>query len=250
MRTGRYLVVLLGLLAFIMPQSSEAQVKSHNNDIWFHYFGKNMLSKKTSFSFETTMRYANGLSEKQQWFIRPSFDYQLTKTFIGSVGYSHYNTYVYGDPAMNKTEIPEDHVWVQGTYVANSGNFKFTHRLRDENRFVGVAVKNNEGDYEVDHYDYRNRLRYMFLATYPLVASNGVTKLSAIAGDEVFVNIGANAGKTFLNQNRLIAGLGYNFNKHHQVQLCFIHQYIWNYPNTIQESNPTLRLSYVTNFDL
>lgn len=70
---------------------------------------------------------------------------------------------------MNKTEIPEDHIWIQGTYVENCGDFKFTHRLRDENRFVGIATKNSNGEFDINHYDYRNRLRYMFLVNYPLI---------------------------------------------------------------------------------
>ncbi len=48
----------------------------------------------------------------------------------------------------------------------------------------------------------------------------------------------------------MIAGLGYSFNSQHQLQLSYIHQHIWNFGNTIQENNPTLRFSYVTAFQL
>ncbi|MEW5674962.1 DUF2490 domain-containing protein [Flavobacterium enshiense] len=228
---------------------SAQTVKSQNNNIWFHYVGKNMLTEKLSFTFEGTMRYTNGFSEKQQWFVRPSVDYQFTKGFMGSLGYSHYNTYAYGDPAMNKTSIPEDHVWIQGTYIHNSGDFKFIHRLRNEHRFVGIAKYDvASADYDIDHYEYRNRLRYMFIVNYPFTKKEGKTELFGILGDEAFINIGSNAGKTFFNQNRLIGGLGYNFNAQHQLQLLYIHQNIWNYGNTMQESNPTVRISYLTNF--
>ena len=194
------------------------------------------------------MRYANGVLEKQQYFVRPSFDYQFTKKFNGSIGYSHYNTYVYGSPALNKTDIPENNVWIQGTFVYTKGKFKFTHRLRDENRFVGIAVKNGT-DYSIDHYEYRNRLRYMFLMNYTLTKKEEKVKLFGIVGNEAFFNLGSNAGKTFFNQNRIIGGLGYNIDKNQQIQLSYIHQNIWNYTNTFQESNPTLRISYITNLD-
>ncbi|MGX7667031.1 DUF2490 domain-containing protein [Flavobacterium pedocola] len=243
----RWFVVLFSVLSSVYAL---AQEKSHNENIWLHYVGKNKLSEKVSFTFEASMRYANCFSEKQQWFVRPSVDYQFTKSFAGSLGYSHYNTYVYGDPAMNKTDIPEDHVWVQGTYVHNTGDFKFTHRLRDEHRFVGIAkYEAASGDFEIDHYDYRNRLRYMFLVNYPFTKKGGQVKLFGFLGDEVFVNMSSNAGMTFFNQNRIIGGVGYNFNTHHQVQLSYIQQYIWNYANTLQENNATFRLSYITNFD-
>ena len=243
------LLFFIGIGSLFTVNISYGQVKESNNDIWLHYFGKNMITEKFSFSFEATMRYANGVSEKQQYFIRPSVDYQFTKKFMGSVGFSHYNTYSYGNPAMNKISIPENHFWIQGTFVHNSGQLKITHRLRDEFRYVGVPVMQSNGDLEIDYYDYRNRMRYMLLFNYPLIKKEEVTKLFALFGDEVFMNIGSNAGKTFLNQNRLIGGVGYNFDKNNQVQLSYIHQNIWNYTNTFQENNPTVRLTYVTNFD-
>ena len=79
---SNFLVALIGLLGFLLPNVSVAQTKTSNNDVWFHYVGKNMLTKKLSFTLEATMRYANGLSEKQQYFIRPSIDYQFTKKSI------------------------------------------------------------------------------------------------------------------------------------------------------------------------
>jgi len=241
---------VLRFVALFLYQFIFAQVTTTNENIWLHYIGKNMLTKKLSFTFEATMRYANGFSEKQQYFIRPSIDYQFNKHFIGSIGYSHYNTYVYGETPLNKTDIPEDHVWIQGTYVTNSGDFKFTNRLRDEIRFVGIPVKNSAGGYDIDYYEHRNRLRYILLVNYPFIKdANGKSKLFLNVGDEAFLNINVTDAKTFFQQNRAIAGLGYNINTHHQLQLNYIHQNVWNLSNTIQENNPTFRISYLTNFD-
>lgn len=246
MKKQHYLLVV----ALFVCQIFLAQTKTTNENIWLHYLGKNRFNEKLSFTIEATMRYANTFNEKQQYFVRPSVDYQFTKSFSGSIGFSHYNTYSYGNPAMNKISIPENHLWFQGTYIQNSGDFKFTHRLRDELRYVGVAKTDPVSkEIDINHYEYRNRLRYMFLINYPITKVDGNTKMFALVGDEVFVNLGSNAGKTFLNQNRIIGGVGYNINKQNQIQLSYIHQNIWNYTNTFQESNPTLRLSYVTNFD-
>jgi hypothetical protein len=244
------------IISIILIQcTSHAQVKSRNNNIWLHYVGKTMLTEKLSFTLEATMRYTDWGKEKQQWFIRPSFDYKFTKAFTGSLGYSHYNTYPYGSPAMFKTSIPEDHVWIQGSFSHQLGKFKMSNRLRDENRLVGIPVmafdsSSGTSKYRIDHYQYRNRFRYMLLFSYPLLTKDGNTSLFAVFGDEAFINIGKVSGATLFNQNRIIAGLGYNFNKRHQVQVNYIHQNIWNYTNTIIESNPTIRLSYINNFSL
>lgn len=252
------LLPILMLVCSLSTRSYSQTVHSSNGDIWLHYFGKNMLTKKLSFTFEGTFRFANGFSQKQQYFVRPSLDYQFTKHMMGSVGYSHYLTYVYGSPAINKIPVPENHVWLQAQFTHQLGDLKVTNRLRDEFRYVGVAVKDAEGKYSINRYANRNRFRYMLLMNYPIVKNDKkATKLFGILGDEVFLNIGSisktpnvdkNAGATLLNQNRLIAGFGYNINPHHQVQLSFINQNIWNFPNTIEERNPTVRLSYYTNF--
>lgn len=228
---------------------SFAQVETSNNNLWLHYVGKNTFAKKTSFTLEATMRYTDWGNEKQQWFIRPSIDYQFTNKFTGSIGYTHYETYSYGDKPINKITTPEDHVWLQGVYKYKCNNFSFTHRLRNEFRFVGVAKPNSSGGFEITDRVFRDRVRYMFLLNYTLSQTEDQIKWFAVMGDEVFLNIGTNAGKTFFNQNRIIAGVGYNFNKHHQIQLNYIQQHIWNFSNSIQEENPTIRVSYITNFD-
>jgi Protein of unknown function (DUF2490) len=248
--------ILIGLIVSVFMSfintKTFAQTKSQNNNILLHYLGKNMLTKKLSFTLEGSFRFANGFSENQQYFIRPSIDYQITKHMMGSVGYSHYLTYVYGSPALNKINTPENHYWLQAQFVHQIGGLKITNRLRDENRYVGIAIKQLDNEYKIERYDYRNRFRYMLLMNYPLTKDDKkTTKLFGILGDEVFLNVnvaGRNAGKTLVNQNRLIAGLGYNFNTHNQIQLSYIHQNIWNFTDTIEESNPTVRLSYYTNF--
>ena len=60
-------LALLLMLSLICSSLMFGQEKSSNNDIWLHYFGKNKITEKFSFSFEATIRYANGFSEKQQY---------------------------------------------------------------------------------------------------------------------------------------------------------------------------------------
>jgi hypothetical protein len=238
------------LLALSMS-ASQAQVQSHNNDIWFHYMGKFMVAKKTSVSFEGVMRFANGFSEKQQFFLRPTIDYQFTKHFQGSLGYSYYKTFVYGSPSLNKIPIPEDHIFLQGLFTHQFGDLKLTNRLRDEQRWVGLAsISPGTTEYKINDYVYRNRLRYMLLASYPIIKKGKSPLLSVIVGDEAFFNIGKKSGKTLMNQNRVILGLGYQIDPHQQVQVSFIQQKIWNFSNTLEETNPTVRFSYITNINL
>lgn len=244
------MIKLRTLVLFLMLFcKSYSQQISNNTNVWLHYSGKNKLTEKWSVTLEASLRFADGLSQKQQWFVRPSVDYQFSKAFVASIGYTYYDTYVYGEIPMSKITTPESHVWLQGTYLHNINDLKVTHRLRDENRFVGIAEANNQGDFEITQYQYRNRLRYMLLLNQPLTKKEDKIKLFVVLGDEVFVNVGVKDAETVVQQNRIIGGLGYNFDTHHQIQLNYIHQNIWNLKNTIVEHNPTIRISYITNFD-
>lgn len=68
-------------MALLFSQNSHAQVKSSNNDIWFHLVNKNMITKKLSVSFEATIRYANGFSENSNGLL----DHQLITNSLKSL---------------------------------------------------------------------------------------------------------------------------------------------------------------------
>ncbi len=244
------IIALNAIILFLNHPLIFAQIKSQNNNIWLHYVGKNKVSKRTFLTLEATLRYANGLKEKQQYFVRPSIDCQVNKALIASIGYTHYNTFVYGNPALNKRPIPENHLWVQTNFTHQIGAFRLTNRIRDENRWVGLAtLKPNSSEYTISNYAYRNRLRYMPMVNFPVIKNDKNTVINGFVGDEAFINIGKNAGKTLFNQNRLIIGIGYVISKKSQIQLSYVKQQIWNYTDTLEENNPTLRVSYLTNLD-
>lgn len=236
--------VIFFLLLFSAP--AIAQLESVNSNAWLHYMGSFNLNPKYGVSLEATHRMSNFTQDFQQFFVRPSFDYKLKSNLTASLGYTYVLTGVYGSPAMNKRNMPENHVWLQGSIQNKIGKVSITNRLRNENRFVGIASPN----LEINDVDYRNRMRYMLLASLPIVQLNNSQSLNGIIGNEIFLNVGENAGATLVNQNRVIAGLGYKLNGSNQIQLAYILQNIWNYGNTIKEDNSTLRLSYVSSLKL
>lgn len=239
-----FIVVLLSFVSL----AAISQTTSSNENIWFHYFGKNKIAEHWYVNFEATMRYANGFDQKQQYFVRPSVDYEFNSKLSASVGYSHYVTYPYGNPSLFKINTPEDHLWIQTTYVQKINQWKITHRLRNEFRWVGIA--GNVGDnLEITSYAFRDRLRYLLLWQHPIKTFENGMQWYGMVGDEMFLNIGKNAGKTLMNQNRIIAGFGIQLDPNQQVQLSYIHQDIWNFANTLHESNPTIRVSYLNNLN-
>lgn len=214
--------------------NGEASTKTVNNNLWIHYIGKIQIKPKWSFTIETTDRHTDWGKQHQQWFVRPSIDHVINTHFTASIGYSHYKTFSYGNPAMFKTPLEEDHIWGQLSSKHAIKKWTVSNRLRDENRFIGPDQT------------YRNRMRYMLMINYPLISK----KLHLQFGDEAFFNVGSYSGKSVMNQNRIIAGFAWFYRPNFQIQLNYIHQNIWNYNNTIFEINPTIRLSILNTFKL
>lgn len=240
--------IALTVFVFLLANNTKAHTLSTNNNIWFHYVGKLNLSPKWSVTLEATKRYTDMGRQPQQWFVRPSVDYALSKQHTLSMGYTHYKTFSYGQPAMFYMPVPEDHAWVQINSKVKAGKGQLQLRLRHENRFVGLPQRSfdsatNTMQYRISGYEYRMRLRFMFLYTIPVLQRQDKPLLSLIAGDEAFFNLGRFSGSTLMNQNRIIAGLAWHAGLNTQLQLAYIHQHIWNFSNTILESNPTVRIS-------
>lgn len=253
--SNKYKITFVLFIHFSISSFCEAQTISQNNNIWIHGVGKIAFNSKWSFTFEACKRYTDFGKANQQWFIRPSVDFTAKNKYIYSIGYSFYKTQSYGDPAMFFMEIPEQHGWLQIARTFNTGKWKIQNRLRNENRFVGVAkrtidtISGNLND-QIESYTYRNRLRYMFIFNRPIIEFKNTKSISVLFGNEIFLNIGNFSGKSIMNQNRIIAGLVYSFDSKSQIQIAYIHQNIWNYSNTIIENNPTIRISFLNTIKL
>lgn len=239
-------------IVFLHGMSLDGQTVSRNNNSWLHQVATFRLSKHWGLGFESTYRLTEGFRTRQQWFVRPCLDYYASEKLIVTLGYSRYTTYAYGKPAMNFRPVPEDHVWLQLTHKHKVNDMRFTNRLRNENRWVGMPFSfydsaNQKTGTGISGFEYRNRLRYMFIFQKEILKKNGNPVVELVAGDEVFLNLGSYSGKTIMNQNRVIAGFQYNLNTSHKLQVTYIHQNVWNFQNTILESNPTIRLTWIYN---
>jgi hypothetical protein len=237
------------ILLFIFFSQCFGQPATRHNNLWIHSVERVNIKKKSTVVIEGVFRFANGFAQPQQLFIRPSYEYKFSNKFVGSIGYTYYNTYSYGDLPMNKTSIPEHHIWVQGLYSHKWHSLFISHRLRDEHRMVGMSILDSNKNYIIDHFEYRNRVRYMLTLTYPLLKRGDKAFLNGILADEAFFNIGSFSGASLMNQNRIIAGFGFIFSPFAQMQVCYIHQNIWNKTNTLEEVNPTLRLTFIHNLN-
>ena len=167
------------------------------------------LGDKWRFWLEGQGRFGNDMSTLSQGILRPGVGYALNEHASIWLGYAH----VFTDTPFTRTSFDEDRVWQQFLWTQALGAGTFTTRARLEQRFFDNVS------------DTGWRYRHLFKVSYPI---KGIPNVSAVAFDEVFVNLDDVAGgpQAGLDQNRAFARMGYAFSKVVKTEIGYLNQYI------------------------
>jgi hypothetical protein len=135
--------------------------------------------------------------------------YQLNDNASLALGYVHDWIHPLEKPAYQESRPYQDFVWNQ-----NIGYFKLLSRTRMEERINQTT--GNTG----------YRPRQLLQISHPLPFMEG---LSAYVGDEVFFYLNQNKfGKQGFSENRVLAGLSYQFTPQFGADLGYLGQYVDN----------------------
>lgn len=215
---------------------------------WVMYFGNHKLSEHWGVHTEYQWRRADLFQDWQQSLMRLGVDY-YAKNAQYTAGYGWIKTFQYGDQPISHN-FNEHRIWEQLILKSKAGRFDFQHRYRLEQRFLeNWRIVN--GNWEMDGYLFRQRVRYRFLVTVPLSRKEMADNTLFLAVyDEPFLGFGKGIGKNILDQNRLYGALGWRFNKNFNVQLGYLNQYIVKTDGIKAERNHTLQIGVTYNLDL
>ena len=218
---------------------------------WFIFASNVKLSQRINVYTDLHLRYVDNFQPMQNQF-RVAVEYIVSnKLAVAPLGYAYIWNFIYGDqPATYENN--ERRFYQQLTYRHSAGKFSFNHRFRFEERFLQVHSKNSS-DQVVDEgfTNVQYRLRYRGMLTYALNAAEikpGTLFLSVY--DEVFISRGAKVVYYYPDQNRVFAGLGYQFAKNISLQSGFLYQLIIKSSGTQQENNIGVLTQFTCNFDL
>jgi hypothetical protein len=232
--------IWLALAAIVSVPCSAQGLQDTNVNAWFMYFGDHPVSDRFGVHLEGQARRADAGLTWQQLLIRPGINYQLNGNVMFTVGYAFARSSPYGDyPA--RSIFPEHRVFQQALIKHKFGKIAFQHRLRLEQRLVGVA-----SDWEL-----RNRFRYMLRADIPLPFAKSKGKPFGLGiYDEPFVHFGGNRGIRFLDQNRAYAALTYKLTRSNRLEFGYLHQYVPQRNGIISEHNHTLQFAWFSTVPL
>jgi hypothetical protein len=250
----KLLTTLLFLYLSIPGYSQNEKNIDDQTVAWAAYFGTHKLSDQWSLWTELQIRRAEFVNEWKQVLPRVGLNYHLNNNVILTIGYAYLWTYPYGVQPIPLDGVRYEHrPWQQVTLLHESGNVKFQHRFRLEQRFLQnwTAINPDTGLRQItDGYELQNRMRYRMLLSLPLTKnSNGEQKLFATIYDEIFINFGDNIGFNLFDQNRIGGTLGFQVSPKVNFQVGYMNQVIQKPNGRDIENNHALTLFIIANSD-
>lgn len=181
---------------------------------WLKISADMPLRHRWSLYSEVESRQANAYLGAQQ-LGRVGFRLHVAPNFSLTTGYvlaaTEYGT---GDDSR----APEHRFYQEVALAETTGPFRTSHRLRAEERWLRPAPD--------QAFRFAPRLRYQLRLVVPLHAGGrlpvGGTYL--VAADEVFAGLGARTSRSFFEENRASAGLGYRVSPRATVEMAYLHQ--------------------------
>jgi len=239
--------ISIGTLTFAQPAGRAIVNQSAQ---WFATTANLKVAKRLTILLDGQYRFIEG--EPQQYQSRVGLDVKINDHLsIIPIAYVYTWNYLYGkQPASYANN--EHRFWQQAFYKHTVGRLKLDHRVRYERRFIQQHSKMSSGEVIYDGYQQRqNRARYRFMARYPLNKPSIDPKaLFASVYDEVFISWGGPVTFHKPDQNRIFAGLGYQFTKEFNLQGGFIYQELIKSNGAKQENNVGFQMLLGYNVDL
>ncbi len=118
----------------------------------------------------------------------------------------------------DNTSTPEHRFYQEVALNDATGALRAGHRLRAEGRWLRATPETA--------FRFAPRLRYQLRLVVPLRAGGllPVGGVFLVAGNELFASLGRREGRSFLEENRASAGLGYRVGRRTTVEMAYLHQ--------------------------
>jgi len=202
---------------------------------WFVYSGDHPVQGRLGVHGEIQFRRDGVLARPQQVLVRPALNIELTKSLTAAVGYTYSRTYPYGltpDPSA----YPEHRSYEELTVKHDVGQWKMSHRIRVEQRFISDA--GTIPDEVSTRWRYGNRFRYA-LQLERHVSGQWYVSTSL----EPHVRFGIHYRGRAFDQQQSYVGIGRELTDLWKVEVGYSHQRGVPRRGRIYENNHIVRLA-------
>jgi hypothetical protein len=234
--------LLVSAAAHAQATAPQPRLWDTNHNIWLTYSSDARLVGRWGLHTEFQYRRTNGLSDPMQYFYRAGVNYYLPKGVMVTVGGAYLLSLPYGDyPDLGRTF--ERRIYQLVSLGQQFGRLSVTHRFIQDQRWI----REEDGD----RYLFENRSRYRAQLKLALTKPDlGPGTLYALASDEIFMSYGQNVQANIFNQNRLYAGIGFQFTDALAVEASYLNQIVQHDDGVVFERNHAGQLSLYFTPDL
>lgn len=185
---------------------AQAKIFTNREQVWTAYLNQTRFTEKSGLWVDLHWRlndhYVKGTS---QTIARFGYTYYLTDNTRLTAGYARVTQY---STTSGVPDVPEHRPWQQMQWFEKKSWYSLMQYLRLEQRYR----RRVSGEELLDDYNFNFRLRYNVAMSIPLTQKQMAPKVPFIfLNDELHINFGKNIVNNYFDQNRLYAGIGYQF---------------------------------------
>jgi long-subunit fatty acid transport protein len=237
------LLFIFGLVFSMLKVDAQKQIETREQT-WFAYFNQTRITNRSGIWTDLHLRLTDDfVNEKSVSIARLGYTYFVSDNFRLTAGYAYATQYT----PEGVPDLPEHRPWQQVMWLEKKNGFSILQYFRVEERFRSTLVNNELSD----GYSFNWRFRYSFAMTIPLKGKEVLPKTPFLFwNDELHVNAGKNIVNNYFDQNRLFAGVGYQFTRSLNAQVGYL--YVFQQlptPNQFVHIN-AVRLFIFHNLDL
>lgn len=202
----RFVFLFCLLTEFCTTQVSAQKQIDTREQVWSGYFNQTRFTKRSGIWVDLQLRLNEFVAERSLSIVRAGYTYFLSDRVRLTAGYGYITHYNSNNQFL--PDVPESRPWQQVQWFDKTKNFSLAQYFRVEERFVREV---SQGEL-TDTFRFNWRFRYNFAMSIPLKGAEIAAKTPFIfLNDELHINAGKNIVNNYFDQNRLFAGLGYQF---------------------------------------
>ena len=235
--------VTLIALATIIMLSNSAQAQDDLRDVvdqqmsWYMLFGNHRLTDQVGLHTEYQFRRTGLGADWQQSLLRVGLDWHRDDQQVVTGGYGWIRSFPYGEQLISET-FDEHRIWQQLVTKSVTGQFKWVHRYRLEQRLMQFSSGSR----------WQHRARYFMQVKWPVPNH---PEWAVTAYEEAFIGLRTldSPVSNLLQQNRMSVALNRKWEGGTSVQVGYLRQVLIKGSGIEAERNHILLVGLRHNLD-
>jgi len=225
-----------------MSRAQAERMRDVNVLGWYVYEGDHPVTDRYGIHAEAQWRRVRVITRWQQLLVRPALNVRVSSSVDAAIGYVYSRTYPYGD-FRDPFPYPEHRAFERVSFQQQPGNWQLKHRIRLEQRFIGLLPEPPQP--EVDGWRYQNRFRYSLSVRRDL-SRESYLRISM----EPQIRFGIHYRGRAFDQHETGVAVGRELSSRFRMELAYVYRFGVPRTGRVYEHNHTLQLTILSDAPL